>query len=77
MLALDVEGAEADILRTISFERHQIRLLLLEYNFEPANLEEFKTILEPVGYKLVHNFSNQDALFSLEEATNFNFDENI
>lgn len=49
LLCIDVEGAELDILRSIDFEAVDIRVLLVEDNYN--ELAAFVELLEPHGFK--------------------------
>jgi hypothetical protein len=60
-LSLDVEGAEAFIMRDFPFEKYRFRCLTIE---RPK--DELKALLEKHGYKQVFNFKRGDTLWAHE-----------
>ncbi len=59
-MSMDVEGAEYDALRGLSFDRYQIGSLAIEHNFEPAKREAIHKLLASKGYVLVRSWSVDD-----------------
>ncbi len=52
-LSLDIEGAELDILKTIPFNKVNIRVLTVEYNHVAAGKKDVQSFMEAQGYKTV------------------------
>jgi FkbM family methyltransferase len=57
---LDVEGAEYDVLRGLSFDRYQIGSLTVEHNFEMAKREAIHNLLAAKGYVRVRSWEVDD-----------------
>jgi FkbM family methyltransferase len=57
---LDVEGAEYDVLRGLSFDRYQIGSLTVEHNYEMAKREAIHNLLAAKGYVRVRSWEVDD-----------------
>jgi FkbM family methyltransferase len=57
---LDVEGAEYDVLRGLSFDRYQIGSLTVEHNLEMAKREAIHNLLAAKGYVRVRTWAADD-----------------
>jgi len=66
-LSLDVEGSEFPILKTIPFEKVDIKVIDVEVNHAgtifPGSFEEIDNYLKSQGYKLHSIIANQDAIY--------------
>lgn len=65
LLSLDVEGAEVPILRTIPWNRVDIRVIMVEFNH--SKKDEIKALLEANGYVLKH--TGKIDLYFVKKAT--------
>lgn len=59
-LSIDTEGSELEILKTIDFQKFDIRVISVENNFMEKEFEEF---FVSRGYSLAGVFSNCDQVF--------------
>jgi FkbM family methyltransferase len=57
---LDVEGAEYDVLRGLSFDQYQIDSLTIEHNYEPAKREAILKLITANGYVRVRSWEVDD-----------------
>lgn len=57
---IDVEGAEYDVLRGLSFNRYKIGELTIEHNFEPQKRERILNLMESNGYVRVRSWEVDD-----------------
>lgn len=57
---IDVEGAEVDVLRGFSFDKHQIGALTIEHNFETEKREQIRKLMESNGYVRVRSWEVDD-----------------
>ena len=60
-LSLDLEGAELAVLKTIPWEKVNIKLIMVEMNHSDKYLI-FKLLTE-AGYSLIELINDQDAIF--------------
>ena len=56
MFVLDVEGAEADILKTIPFDKVQINFFYIEHNYNNQLKMKIREVMEKSGYEHVREF---------------------
>ena len=65
--SLDVEGDEIKILKTIPFDKINIKMLTVEYLHSPGGEKALQTFMENKGYEVVANvrkgFSVGDLIF--------------
>ena len=62
-LSLDVEGAELDILKTIPWEKVDIKVLTVEFNNKEQYKRDIVKLLVENGYKLEREIGKQDLVF--------------
>lgn len=63
-LSVDTEGSERQILRALDFSKRRYRFICVEHNFDRAREADYRSILEPHGYRpLLTNASIIDAFF--------------
>ena len=61
--SLDVEGAEMEILKTISWEKVDIKVLTIEFNNRKEDKEQIVDFLTKKGYSLEEQIKKQDLVF--------------
>jgi FkbM family methyltransferase len=59
-MSLDVEGAELEALRGVSFDRYRFGVLSIEHNFEEPKRSQVRTFLDAKGYGRVHTIEQDD-----------------
>lgn len=64
LLSLDVEGGELDVLKGLDLNKYSFRHMIIE----GRDVGRLKNHLEPRGYRLLDQLSEQDHLFVLERA---------
>ena len=57
--SLDVEGDEIKILKTIPFDKINIKMFTIEYLHEPGGVHALQSFMESKGYWLVANIRRQ------------------
>ena len=63
--SLDVEGDELKVLKTIPFDKINIKMLTIEYLNEPGGAQPLQSFMESKGYWLVANIRRQNFVFDL------------
>ena len=51
MFSLDVEGGEYDVLKTIDFNKLDIRTFVIEHNGKPSELSRFRDLFKGLKFK--------------------------
>ena len=59
-LSLDIEGAELEALKGISFETYRFGAMAIEHNDEEPKRSDLLKFLEARGYRRVHTFKQDD-----------------
>lgn len=59
-MSLDIEGAELEALKGLSFDRYQFGALTIEHNFEEPKRSQIRALLESNGYVLVRSVLQDD-----------------
>ena len=68
--SLDVEGAEMEILQTIPWNKLQIDVLTVEYNWNQTKLEKMRALMESTGlYKFEKQLGDLDLVFVRKNLT--------
>lgn len=57
---IDVEGAEFDVLRGLSLDRHEVGSFTIEHNYETEKRERIRGLLEARGYVRVRSWEVDD-----------------
>jgi hypothetical protein len=57
--SLDVEGDEFKVLKTIPFDKINIKMFTIEYLHEPGGVHALQSFMESKGYWLVANIRRQ------------------
>ena len=61
--SLDVEGAELGILKTIPWDKVDIRVLTIEFNNRQEDKDKMMDFLRQKGYRLEQQIMEQDLVF--------------
>jgi FkbM family methyltransferase len=61
-LSIDTEGAEFEALKSIDFNKIDIRFMTIEHGDRPGYIEQFAEYLTPYGYK-IHRINHWDVEF--------------
>jgi len=59
-MSLDIEGAELEALRGLSFNRYTIGALAIEHNYEESKRTEIHNLLSKHGYRRTHSWYQDD-----------------
>jgi FkbM family methyltransferase len=59
-MSIDIEGAELEALRGLSFDKYQVEAFAIEHNFEQAKREGIRQLLESKGYTRVRSWAEDD-----------------
>jgi len=59
-MSIDVEGAELEALRGLSFDKYQVEALTIEHNFQQEKREAIRQLLESKGYTRVRSWAEDD-----------------
>jgi len=59
-MSIDVEGAELEVLRGLSFDKYQVEAFTIEHNFEQPKREAIRQLLESKGYTRVRSWAEDD-----------------
>ena len=59
-MSLDIEGAEFEALKGLSFDRYRVGAFVIEHNNEEPKRTNIRTFLESKGYELSHTFKQDD-----------------
>jgi len=59
-LSIDIEGAEVEALKGLSFSKYKIGVLTIEHNANQINQEQIRNILKSNGYRLAKAIHDQD-----------------
>jgi hypothetical protein len=59
-LSIDVEGAELEVLRGLSFDKYEVDALTIEHNNETQKREAMRQLLESKGYERVRSWVMDD-----------------
>ena len=62
--SLDVEGAEPQIVKTINFNKLNIRTITLEYKHVKGGQEGLMSLITSQGMKLHKNIINRDGVYA-------------
>jgi hypothetical protein len=59
-MSLDIEGAEFEALKGLSFDRFRVGAFVIEHNNEEPKRTNIRKLLESKGYELSHTFKQDD-----------------
>ena len=59
-MSIDVEGAELEVLRGLSFDKYQVEAFTIEHNWEEPKREDIRQLLESKGYTRVRSWGADD-----------------
>jgi len=72
-MSIDVEGAEFEALKGLSFDKHEVDAITIEHNDEKEKRESIRQLLESKGYVRVRSWLTDDWYLRRELAKNYEF----